>query len=551
MKYISNVLLLVALILTACGGGTPAATTPTDAPASSEEVSTTPQAEEAPDSEPASESDQTADDSAPDSEPVSDETDTTADEPAAASGTARTFTIVPEESNVSYAVGEVFIRDDNKFVTAVGITQQIEGEVYYDATNPQNSTVGTITIDISAFKSDSDRRDKAIQDQWLESATYPLATFVPTTIDGLPETYTDGEEITLQITGDLTVRETTQPVTFETVGQITGNEMTGKATTTIQMTNFGFEPPNIAGILKAENDAVLTFEFVARASEESTTDTPTDETTASKPEAAPEGNESASEETASSDSTGPASIELSVDTTTIDLPSGRGEYGQATIVAQLLAADGSEWIPADTMPTVVFETTFGVLSDAVKNVDATGRAEVMLKGEITGNADVTAIYVMPNDSEMSETVSVAFTRGNTGGVYEVPFEPGMDTQPIDMEGIGTVEIPGDIYDIPVVVKFTTMPIESVDTSVIPEGKQVTGAFSIDFYYPDGMLILEENVSFPTPMTITYPVEGMAEPSLAIWNLDREEWVDVDAEVSETSLTASMQTFGEYMKLAAN
>lgn len=266
MKYISGVMLLVALILAACGGGTPAATTPTDAPASSEEAATDSQAQEEPDSEPASESDSTTDETAPDSEPTSEEASDAGTEPAADSGT-RTFTIVPEESKVSYAVGEVFIRDDNRFVTAVGITQQIEGEVYYDTANPQNSTFGTITIDISAFKSDSDRRDKAIQDQWLESARYPIATFEPTTIEGLPETYTDGEEITLQITGDLTVRETTQPVTFVTVGQITGNEMTGKATTTIQMTNFGFDPPDIAGILKAENDAELTFEFVARATE--------------------------------------------------------------------------------------------------------------------------------------------------------------------------------------------------------------------------------------------------------------------------------------------
>ena len=135
----------------------------------------------------------------------------------------------------------------------------------FDPENPQNSMVGPITIDISAFKSDSDRRDKAIQDKWLESATYPIATFTPTEITGLPETYTDGEEITLQITGDLTVRETTTPVTFETTGQITGEEMTGTATTTIQMTDFGFEPPDIAGVLKAENDAKITFDFVARA----------------------------------------------------------------------------------------------------------------------------------------------------------------------------------------------------------------------------------------------------------------------------------------------
>jgi len=36
------------------------------------------------------------------------------------------------------------------------------------------------------------------------------------------------------------------------------------ATTTIRMTDFGFEPPSILGILKAENEVKLEFHFVAR-----------------------------------------------------------------------------------------------------------------------------------------------------------------------------------------------------------------------------------------------------------------------------------------------
>ena len=45
------------------------------------------------------------------------------------------------------------------FNLAVGVTKQITGDVTIDYTNPQNSTIGTITIDISQFTSDSNRRD--------------------------------------------------------------------------------------------------------------------------------------------------------------------------------------------------------------------------------------------------------------------------------------------------------------------------------------------------------------------------------------------------------
>lgn len=177
------------------------------------------------------------------------------------------FRIVPEESQVTYEVGETFLNQNNRYAIAVGRTQQVNGEVRFDQANPRNSSVGALTIDISTFTSDSPRRDNAIRDRWLESARYPLATFTPTAIEGLPETYTSGEEITLTITGDLTVREVTRPTTFTVTGAIDGETMRGVAETQIKMTDFGFQPPDIAGVLRAEDDVKISFSFVARPAE--------------------------------------------------------------------------------------------------------------------------------------------------------------------------------------------------------------------------------------------------------------------------------------------
>jgi polyisoprenoid-binding protein YceI len=188
---------------------------------------------------------------------------TTTDGEASTDGT-QTLAIVPEESQVFYTVDEQFLREGIVDATAVGVTQEIEGEIMLDPENPQNTEIGTITIDISAFESDEARRDQAIRENWLESATYPMATFEPTSLEGLPESYTEGEELNFQIIGDLTVREQTQPVTFDTVAVYDGEALRGTATTTIQMTDFGFDPPNIANVLRSENDVLLTFEFVAR-----------------------------------------------------------------------------------------------------------------------------------------------------------------------------------------------------------------------------------------------------------------------------------------------
>jgi len=182
---------------------------------------------------------------------------------AAATG-VQTFKIVPDQSKVSYEVGEVFLNQGNRYNVAVGTTQSVSGEISFDAASPQNSKVGPLTIDISTFQSDNGRRDNAIRNRWLESAKFPQAVFTPTQIAGLPASYTPGQQITLQITGDLKVREVTRPTTFEVSGKIENNTMSGVATTQVKMSDFGFSPPDIGGIVKAEDDVKITFEFVAQ-----------------------------------------------------------------------------------------------------------------------------------------------------------------------------------------------------------------------------------------------------------------------------------------------
>ncbi|MFL7893030.1 MAG: YceI family protein [Anaerolineales bacterium] len=179
-------------------------------------------------------------------------------------GGLQTFTIIPGESEVSYEVGEVFLNQDNAFNVAIGVTSEVNGEIRVDPDNPQNSTLGTISVDISQFTSDNQRRDNTIRDRYLQSAQFPIVNFTPQEIQGLPETYVPGEEISFQITGDATIRDVTKPVTFDVT--MVGNQdtITGEATTTILMSDFGFGPISIVGILNTEDEVKIKFDFVAR-----------------------------------------------------------------------------------------------------------------------------------------------------------------------------------------------------------------------------------------------------------------------------------------------
>ena len=140
----------------------------------------------------------------------------------------------------------------------------MDGEILVDRENPQNSSIGVVSADISQFKSDNQRRDNAIRERFLQSSQYPIVEFSPQDIQGLPETYEQGQEITFQVSGDLTIRDVTKPVTFDVKMVGNGDTITGEATTTILMSDYGFGPISIAGILNTEDEVKVLFVFEAQ-----------------------------------------------------------------------------------------------------------------------------------------------------------------------------------------------------------------------------------------------------------------------------------------------
>jgi polyisoprenoid-binding protein YceI len=182
--------------------------------------------------------------------------------PASSPGAER-YTIVPGSSKATYRVNETFV--GRGFAVAVGSTGAFSGALYLDKTRPSASRIDPITVDISKLASDSSQRDNRIRRSWLESSTYPTATFVTRRLEGLPDTpYAEGQELTFTIVGDLTVRDVTREVTWDARGQIVGDTFAGTATTQFNMTDFGFDPPEIAGVLKAENGVILELAIEAR-----------------------------------------------------------------------------------------------------------------------------------------------------------------------------------------------------------------------------------------------------------------------------------------------
>jgi polyisoprenoid-binding protein YceI len=176
----------------------------------------------------------------------------------------RTFRIVPGQTTASYKVHENLIIRNLPNNDAIGKTQAVQGSFsIHTGSSPLVASMN-ITVDLRTLKSDIAQRDFYVRENFLESDTYPYATFVSTCAQGLPASYTDNQNITFHLTGNLTAHGKTNQETFTITGRLSGNEITGTATTTIFMSDFGISPPNIANFVVADNKTILTFDFTAQ-----------------------------------------------------------------------------------------------------------------------------------------------------------------------------------------------------------------------------------------------------------------------------------------------
>jgi polyisoprenoid-binding protein YceI len=171
------------------------------------------------------------------------------------------YRIDPEQSIVRYAVQEIFA--GQPVSTAVGTTRQIAGDVLLNREDFAQSEVGTIVINVEQFESDSGLRDRRIRREYLESSTYPEATFVPRELLNFPTEIVEGNAYTFTMVGDLTVKTTTLPVTWTVTATLNGDTLSGSANTMISMLDYHIGPINIAGFVETADEVQLTFEFVA------------------------------------------------------------------------------------------------------------------------------------------------------------------------------------------------------------------------------------------------------------------------------------------------
>jgi polyisoprenoid-binding protein YceI len=177
------------------------------------------------------------------------------------------FAIVPEESEVRFGLNELLRGQPTR---VIGRTDQIAGQIRVDFTNPAQSQVGIIRINVRTMVTDQEMRNRAIRSQILQSAQdeFEFSQFEPTSIDGMPDSITIGEPFTFSMTGNLTVRDITNPVTFSvTVTPVSETEITGNATAQVMRGDYNLVIPNVPSVADVSEEVDLEIDFTARAVE--------------------------------------------------------------------------------------------------------------------------------------------------------------------------------------------------------------------------------------------------------------------------------------------
>ncbi len=124
--------------------------------------------------------------------------------------------------------------------------------------------MGAITINARTLKTDSERRDGAIGRMILKSETNEFITFTPTQITGLPSTIQDDIEQSFLMVGNLSIAGVVREVTFDVRGTISGDTISGKATSKILYKDFDLTIPKVPMVARVEDEVFLTFTFVAQ-----------------------------------------------------------------------------------------------------------------------------------------------------------------------------------------------------------------------------------------------------------------------------------------------
>ncbi len=149
---------------------------------------------------------------------------------------------VAEGSELGYRVAEVLFGVNTE---GVGRTSEVTGGITIESTT---MTAAGFEVDVASITSDDGRRDGQFRGRIMETDRFPTASFELTAPVELGVEAAEGADVTVEITGDLTMHGVTRPVTFNVTARITGGRLGVLGSIPVVFTDFDIADPSLPAI---------------------------------------------------------------------------------------------------------------------------------------------------------------------------------------------------------------------------------------------------------------------------------------------------------------
>ncbi|MCC7365516.1 MAG: YceI family protein [Dehalococcoidia bacterium] len=161
------------------------------------------------------------------------------------------------DSFVGYRVKEELARVGA--TTAVGRSSVITADV----TIADGKLVsGTVEADVTKLESDQGFRDRALQDQGIETRKFPTATFVANGNLAIPDGLEDGQAVNLTLPGKLTLHGVTKDVEIPVEAQLVEGRLVIVGSLPIAFGDYDIDAPSAASVVSIDDNGTMEFQLI-------------------------------------------------------------------------------------------------------------------------------------------------------------------------------------------------------------------------------------------------------------------------------------------------
>jgi polyisoprenoid-binding protein YceI len=174
--------------------------------------------------------------------------------------------VVPGKSQALYKVREQ-LASVSLPTDAIGKTQVISGTIAVKPDGTLDAAVSKFTVGLDSLQTDQSMRDNYVRRSILQTSQFPTAVFVPTLISGLPASLPTAGSVTFKLTGVMTIRDVTKPITWDVTGTIQGDQLSATATTQFKFEDFNLAQPHVPVVLSVVDQINLEMDMVLQRSQ--------------------------------------------------------------------------------------------------------------------------------------------------------------------------------------------------------------------------------------------------------------------------------------------